>query len=353
MRRAPYRHIVESEAAFIRQLAVSYVGGGFWFYVTGAIPEGKDPVKTDEKLLRRYQIGISKWARARRKKAGLGNVHYLRHGRLFVLLASHGAHRFFLDEDFRDCRRAPIKAFGYAVSYRKGVDGKGHASVRISREEYLRAKSHFESIACHRSAEALCRELGALRFEPFAPVRRQLLNILRAVNRARGARGFEPIPHTALRLRPTPQRIFVEEPSSERAGAGSGHPAGAGVRSEGTGPELRVQRVAQELGLHFRVNAKDLSGSPDLVFDDLKTALFVHGCFWHSHPGCAGQRIPFPTDEGKRAFWHDKLIRNALRDERVARELERAGWQVVVLWECQTRSSETLAAALRALTAAA
>jgi len=211
VRKVVYRHVAGSEAGFIRQLAVSYVGGGFWFYVAGRIPEGKDPAKTDTKLLRRYQVGISKWARARRKKAGLGNVHYLRFGRFFVLLASHGAHRFFLEEDFSDCRRIPVKAFGYAVSYRKGVDGKGHPSVRIERGEYMRVKSYFESIACHRSVEALCRDLHALPFEPYAPVRRQLLNILRAVNRARLSRGFEPVPTAALRLRATPRRVFEEE----------------------------------------------------------------------------------------------------------------------------------------------
>lgn len=210
MRRSVYRYIAESEAGFIRQLAVSYVGSGFWFYVTGRIPDGKDPARTDEKLLQRYRVSLSKWARARRKKAGFGNVHYLRHGRFFVLLASHGAHRFFLEEDFRDCRRAPIRAFGYVVSYRKGVDGKGHPSVRIDRDEYRRAKSYFESVACHRSAEALGRELGNLRFEPYAPVRRQLLNILRAVNRARDARGFVPVPHKVLRLRATPRAVFAE-----------------------------------------------------------------------------------------------------------------------------------------------
>ncbi len=126
-------------------------------------------------------------------------------------------------------------------------------------------------------------------------------------------------------------------------------PRCATQRSEGTGPELRVQRAARSLGLNFRVNVKELPGSPDLVFDELKTAMFVNGCFWHSHPGCAGQRIPFPEDGAKRAFWHEKLIRNVLRDERVASELEHLGWRVVVLWDCQTRPRAMLIAALRAL----
>jgi DNA mismatch endonuclease (patch repair protein) len=124
---------------------------------------------------------------------------------------------------------------------------------------------------------------------------------------------------------------------------------GASQRSEGTGPELRVQRAARALGLTFRANVKELPGSPDLVFDALKTALFVNGCFWHSHPGCPGQRIRFPEDGAKRAFWHEKLIRNVLRDERVASELEALGWRVVVLWDCQTRPRATLLAALAAL----
>jgi hypothetical protein len=209
MRRTAYRYIAESEASFIRQLAVSYVGSGFWFYVTGRIPDGKDPARTDEKLFQRYGVALSKWARARRKKAGLGNVHYLRHGNFFVLLASHGAHRFFREEDFKDCRRAPIRAFGYAVSFRNGADGKGHPSVRIDRDEYKRAKAYFESIACRRSAAALAGELGAVPFEPYAPVRRQLLNILRAMNRARATKGLELLSHTALRLRSRPRPVFT------------------------------------------------------------------------------------------------------------------------------------------------
>src|SRR5262245_33019035 len=211
MRRASYRYIADTEAGFIRQLAVSYVGSGFWFYKTGRIPDRKDPTRTDKRLLSRYRVDISKWARARRKQAGLGNVHYLRHEHFFVLLASHGAHRFFTDEDFKDCRRVPIRVFGYEVSFRMGVDGKGHPSVRISREEYKRAMAYFESIACRRSAIALGRELGALPWEPYAPVRRQLLKILRAVNLIRATRGLAELSHTVLRLRFRPRSVFARE----------------------------------------------------------------------------------------------------------------------------------------------
>src|SRR5437870_4167820 len=87
-----YRCEATSVEGFVQQLAVSYLGNGYWFYVVGEVPPGKDPRRVDEKLVARYQVDLSKWARARRKRAGLANLQYLRHGRLFVLLATHGMH---------------------------------------------------------------------------------------------------------------------------------------------------------------------------------------------------------------------------------------------------------------------
>jgi hypothetical protein len=191
---------------FVQQLAISYIGHGYWFYVTGVIPERKDPRRVDEKLLEQYDAGLSKWARARRKRAGLANVHYIRHGRFFVLIASRGQHRFFEDEpNHKDVRRDPIRFAGYSIGYRMGVDRRMHPSVRIHPAEYRTLKAHLLDIACHRSVEKLTAEFRRIRFEPYAPVRRQLLNLLRAVNRLREAAGFEPVPVSALRLR---RRVF-------------------------------------------------------------------------------------------------------------------------------------------------
>src|SRR5208337_4535619 len=81
---------------FIQQLAVCYVGRGYWFYVTGFIPPDKDPRAVDEKLIGRYDIDISKWSRARRKQTGQASVQYLRFRQFFVLLATLGKHRFFI-----------------------------------------------------------------------------------------------------------------------------------------------------------------------------------------------------------------------------------------------------------------
>lgn len=204
-----YRCETVSVEGFVQQLAISYIGHGYWFYVTGVVPEHKDPERVDEKLLEQYDAGLSKWARARRRRAGLANVHYIRHDRFFVLIASRGEHRFFQDEpNHKDVRRDAIRFGGYSIGYRMGVDRRSHPSVRIHPEEYRKLKAHLLSVACHRSVENLIAEFQRVRFEPYAPVRRQLLNLLRAVNRLRKSAGFEPVPMTSLRLRRRVVRPF-------------------------------------------------------------------------------------------------------------------------------------------------
>src|SRR5437762_11820051 len=117
-----YRCEATSVAGFIQQLAVSYVGHGYVFYVTGEIPERKDPRGVDEKLVAKYGLASGKTSRARRKAAGLANVQYLRYGRLFVLLSTPGKHPIFDEERefIRDARKVPIKFGGYSISYRAG-----------------------------------------------------------------------------------------------------------------------------------------------------------------------------------------------------------------------------------------
>jgi hypothetical protein len=193
-----YRCETTSLAGFVQQLATSYLTHGYYFYVTGRVPDGKDPRAVDAKLIARYAIGVSKWAAARRKRAGGANVQYLRLGRFFVLLATHGTHHFFEDEGARiqDARHVSLKVAGYALSVRHG-----HVRVSIEREEYRQIKAYFLDRATHRSAAVVAGELGALPFEPYAPVRSQLLCIWRAVNRARGEAGFEAVPKTCLRFK--------------------------------------------------------------------------------------------------------------------------------------------------------
>src|SRR5262245_22554809 len=90
-----YRCEIETIGGFVQQLAVGYLAHGYFFYVWGIVPDGKDPRRVDEKLVSKYGLAVSKWVRARRKRAGLANIAYLRHRRFFVLVATHGAHPFF------------------------------------------------------------------------------------------------------------------------------------------------------------------------------------------------------------------------------------------------------------------
>jgi hypothetical protein len=192
-----YRCVCTSIEGFIQQLAVSYVENGYFFYVVGQVPREKDPARVDAKLIERYELDVSKWTRARRKKAGQASVQYLRLGRLFVILATHGEHPFFVLEGdrVRDLRRVPLKAFGYAVTHKRG-----RVQVRIEREQFKELNAFFLGAAVHRQADWLEREIRTLPFEPYAHVRAQLQRLLRGVNRARRHRGFRPVPETAVRI---------------------------------------------------------------------------------------------------------------------------------------------------------
>ena len=204
-----YRCVAQSVEGFVQQLAVAYVSRGYWFYVTGRVPDKKNPALIDAKLIDRYGIRASKWQRARRKRAGVANLQYLRHGRFFVILATHGTQHFFQDEPFRDIREDPIAFHGYSIGCAKGVDGRWHASVRIHADVYRSLRDYFLDLAAHRTAESLARELQNVPFAPFARVRRQMLNVLRAVNRQRRTAGLEPVPVTAIRTRRTPVQPFA------------------------------------------------------------------------------------------------------------------------------------------------
>jgi hypothetical protein len=193
-----YRCEATSLEGFVQQIATSYLTHGYYFCVTGHVPDGKDPRAVDAKLIARYEIGRSKWAAARRKRAGWANIQYLRLERFFVLLATHGAHAFFHEERerIRDARHVALKVGGYQLSV-----SHGHARVSIERERYREVKSYFIEVATRRCVGDLARELGTLPFEPYAPIRRQLLCILRALNRARGEAGLEVVPRTCLRFK--------------------------------------------------------------------------------------------------------------------------------------------------------
>jgi len=114
------------------------------------------------------------------------------------------------------------------------------------------------------------------------------------------------------------------------------------IQAENTSPEKRVRSALHRLGFRFRLHQKALPGKPDIVLPRLKTAILVHGCFWHRHPGCTLAYVP----KSSLAFWRKKFDENVARDRRVCGELRKSGQHVVVIWECQTRDSARLAARL-------
>jgi DNA mismatch endonuclease (patch repair protein) len=105
----------------------------------------------------------------------------------------------------------------------------------------------------------------------------------------------------------------------------------AAVKAKDTGPEMIVRRLVHAMGYRYRLHVRSLPGSPDLVLARHRKIILVNGCFWHLHC-CPRCRIP----ASNRRYWLAKLERNAQRDAQTRRALRRAGWQVLVVWECQT-----------------
>ena len=106
------------------------------------------------------------------------------------------------------------------------------------------------------------------------------------------------------------------------------------VRRQNTRPE---RDLAEALGGHavsYIQHPTDLPGKPDFYFQDQRLAVFVHGCFWHGHPGCAKGRSRPKT---RRVYWRRKIERNRRRDRRVAKRLRRLGLSVYTVWECELR----------------
>lgn len=116
------------------------------------------------------------------------------------------------------------------------------------------------------------------------------------------------------------------------------------IRGKDTGPELRVRQLAYALGFRFRLHRRDLPGSPDLVFASRRKAIFVHGCYWHRHAGCRYAYSPKSNVQ----FWQAKFAANVARDQIATKALREQGWQVLVIWECETRDAEALRGRLAA-----
>jgi DNA mismatch endonuclease (patch repair protein) len=116
----------------------------------------------------------------------------------------------------------------------------------------------------------------------------------------------------------------------------------AAVKSKDTTPELVVRRLVHGLGYRFRLHVGTLPGTPDIVLPRLRKIIEIRGCFWHGH-SCGRCRIPAT----RRGFWLAKIARNRRRDRASIRALHAAGWETLIIWECQTRNRVRLRARVR------
>lgn len=114
------------------------------------------------------------------------------------------------------------------------------------------------------------------------------------------------------------------------------------VRGKNTKPEIEVRRVCHGLGYRFRLHRKDLPGTPDLVFPRLRKVVLVHGCFWHRHEGCPKATMP----KTRRRFWEEKFLTNVERDSKNINSLQALGYQVEIVWECETKELDKLSTKL-------
>jgi DNA mismatch endonuclease (patch repair protein) len=110
------------------------------------------------------------------------------------------------------------------------------------------------------------------------------------------------------------------------------------VKGANTAPELRVRKLLWSEGFRYRLNVKTLPGKPDIVFRPLRSAIFVHGCFWHGHDCRRGARMP----KANNVYWKAKIERNRERDIRNAATLKETGWRTLTIWECQMKDPEAL-----------
>ena len=112
----------------------------------------------------------------------------------------------------------------------------------------------------------------------------------------------------------------------------------ANIRGRDTSPERIVKKCLRRLHWHYRSNVGAIPGKPDVVIVGRPKLIFVHGCFWHGHKGCRRAGRP----QTNQVFWERKIDGNIKRDKRLLCKLRKAGWSILVVWECQTKDLSRL-----------
>lgn len=238
MAKKQYRYVATSRAGFIRQL-VNYARHGYVFYVKGHVREGLDPTRVDEKLLGLYDVRKTDAQRHWRKKQGDCNFQYLRFERTWVLMLTPGERptEFTKREknNVRNLERGePLTVIGYSISRvmgdfirnrdkPEGVEGavrdtKQRVRVQISKASFRELKGEFLRHARTRSEDWYRMKFYHSGFEPYAPIRKQLLDLLRMVNAARSPHGLSKIQPDCIRYRIEPVKVYEwPEPEGKAA----------------------------------------------------------------------------------------------------------------------------------------
>jgi DNA mismatch endonuclease, patch repair protein len=122
----------------------------------------------------------------------------------------------------------------------------------------------------------------------------------------------------------------------------------SGVKNKNTSIEIRVRKSLFSLGFRYKINDRSLPGSPDITLPKYKTAIFIHGCFWHGHSNCGKAIKPNSNIE----FWHSKIQKNRLRDKKVNSVLRKLGWNILIVWDCELKNKKSFSSTIDRLSRA-
>ena len=222
------QYLISSGEALVQFIATNMVTKGYFFYVSGVIPERKDPLKTDRKMLAAYNMNLPRAERVRRKRHGLANIRYVRLGHYFLMMATDGdqSDSWFTEHagqvrDIRQRRHALIVQ-NYEIratkERMKGGRQRWRPRVAIERKEFKRQKAYFLELAVHRQPSTFIAEFKRLPFQPYRTVRGQLLDILICASRVRHKAGYSRIQWGGLlKRRRTVMTVFTEQEAGQIA----------------------------------------------------------------------------------------------------------------------------------------
>ena len=225
-----YRCEAKSVDAFLAQV-VRLVGTGHYFYFAGILKNGKDPRELDRKLIREWELDKPAWKREARRRGAAPNIHYLRFGSHYVLIATHGksrngdAHRFFLEYQgqVQDIRKNALHFCGYSIRYPVSKEtSRRRVFVRLDKGTFERLRGDLLTksiLVRYREPDAFESFVRCLPLQWYKPVRQQLRVIIKEVNRARRHAALLPIRLLCVPTKMRVTEVFVDATAEESKAA--------------------------------------------------------------------------------------------------------------------------------------